>query len=336
MYAWTPRGFEEFDLEPSYQRRSDSLSFRILRIADLPALWRQLTADVADFLDASAVRGFALHGGAPVLQSASGTDPLPDAAARMEDALLRRALMRGRSPISNHPGIAPDLVGLSIALASTDSVVHVLLLRAHQQTQGVVVAHWLSAPRPGFERRAGFYSYFENAGLAVATAIERDNLKRTAFVDPLTGLPNQHALDAALELHAGTDPLGVLVLDFDGMRAANAAFQNDYARGGDILIVAVADALRAFAGPDDLAARMHTRGDEFCLLMPGFGEAAAQARGEELQRLLDGLEVPETHRHVYRGASVGAAARLPGEPLPETLARASVAMHERERATRSR
>jgi GGDEF domain-containing protein len=128
----------------------------------------------------------------------------------------------------------------------------------------------------------------------------------------------------------------VLVLDFDGMRAANAAFQNDYARGGDVLIVAVARALAEFAAPGDLAARMHTRGDEFCLLMPGCDPQATDARGEALQRLLDELEVPRTHRHVYRGASVGAASRLPTEPLSESLARASVAMHERKRATRSR
>ncbi len=337
MFAWTPRGFEEFDLEPSYQRRSESLSFRILRVGDLPHLWTQLAVDVAAFLDASTVRVFALQGdGTPALASAVGQRRLPDAAARMEDALLPRAIGRGRSLISNHPRVDRDLVALSVALASSDSVVHALLLRAHQQTHGAVVVHWLGTARPGFERRAGFYSYLENAALAVATALERADLQRTAFVDALTGLPNQRALDAALERHAGTDPLGVLVLDFDGMRAANAAFQNDYARGGDVLILAVARALEQLARDGELAARMHTRGDEFCLLLPGSDAAATAQRCAELQRLLTDLEVPETHRHVYRGASVGAACRTPGEPLAETLARASRAMHERKRATRSR
>src|SRR6185312_5334009 len=126
------------------------------------------------------------------------------------------------------------------------------------------------------------------------------------------------------------------VLDFDGMRAANAAFENDYARGGDVLIVAVANALQKFAGDGELAARMHTRGDEFCLFLPGSDEEATARRGERLQQLLTELEVPETHRHVYRGASVGGAARAPGEPIAETLARASRAMHERKRATGAR
>jgi len=151
------------------------------------------------------------------------------------------------------------------------------------------------------------------AWLAVALIEERAALERTALVDALTGLPNQRALDAAVDRHAGTHPFGVLVLDFDGMRAANAAFENDYARGGDVLILAVANVLEEFALEGEL-------------------------RCERLQGLLTDLDVPETHRHVYRGASVGGAARTPGEPVAETLARASRAMHERKRtrATRSR
>jgi diguanylate cyclase (GGDEF)-like protein len=221
----------------------------------------------------------------------------------MELGLVGRSLGRGRWLISNHPALDRDLADLHATLAASDSVVHILLLRAHQATHGIVAVHWLSAPRPGYERRSGVYQYWDSAGLA---------------------------------RHAGTHPLGVLVLDFDGMRAANAAFENDHARGGDVLIVAVARALQRFAGDADLPARMHTRGDEFCLIMPGCDEAGTAHRCDELQGLLDGLAVPESHRHVYHGASVGGAARVAGEGAAETLARASRAMHERKRATRSR
>ena len=102
------------------------------------------------------------------------------------------------------------------------------------------------------------------------------------------------------------------MLDFDGLRAANAAFANDYARGGDVLIVAVARALERFAAPGEFPARLHTRGDEFCLLLPGSDDATTQARGRALEALLDDLDVPESHRQVYRGASVGAAVRERG------------------------
>ena len=337
MFAWSSRSLESLDDGPTYLRRSAQDSFRILRIQDTDLIWPRLVADVTEWLDASAVRAFRLGAdGVPELTATAGQDPIPFAALQMELALIGRSLARGRSLISNHPTLDRDLAGLHATLAASDSVVHVLLLRAHQETHGIVAVHWLSAPRPGYERRSGFYQYWDSAGLAVATAEERSALQRTAFVDALTSLPNQRALEAELERRADTHPLGVLVLDFDGMRAANAAFENDYARGGDVLIIAVARALQTFAGDGELPARMHTRGDEFCLIMPGCDEAATARRCDELQELLDGLALPESHRHVYKGASVGGAARVPGEAAAETLARASRAMHERKLATRSR
>jgi diguanylate cyclase (GGDEF)-like protein len=337
MYAWSPRDFESFEREPVYLRDAAHASFRILRIQEIDALWPQLVSDVSRWLEASAVRAFRIDADdALTLIAATGAASIPFDAMQMERALLTRSLERGRSLISNHHTLDRDLADLAAELKRSDSVVHILHVRAHQETHGLVAVHWHSTPRPGFEKRAGFYHYWDNAGLAVANANERSALQRTAFVDALTGLPNQRALEAELERRAGTHPLGVLVLDFDGMRAANAAFKNDYARGGDVLIVAVARALRSFAGDADLPARMHTRGDEFCLIMPGSDEAATARRCDELQELLDGLVVPESHRHVYRGASVGGAARLGGEAAAETLARASRAMHERKAATRSR
>jgi diguanylate cyclase (GGDEF)-like protein len=336
MYAWNPRDFDSFDREVDYQRQAAYASFRVLRIREEDALWSRIVEDVAGWLDASAARAFDVSGDDLVLRSATGRGPIPPHSLDMERALARRSLTCERSLISNHPRIDPDLVPLAAALAATDSVVHILHLRANGETHGIVAVHWLSQPRPGFERRGGFYSYWDNAGLAVAIARERGALERTAYVDALTALPNQRALEAALARHADTYPLGVLVLDFDGMRAANAAFENDYARGGDVLILAVANALREFAREGELPPRMHTRGDEFCLLLPGSDEEATARRCERLEGLLTDLRVPETHRHVYRGASVGGAARGPGEPPAETLARASRAMHERKLATRWR
>ncbi len=253
----------------------------------------------------------------------------------MESALVARAVARERSLISNHPRLDLDLLEYGRQLAATDSVVHTVLLRADQRTHGVMAVHWLGTPRPPFERRTGFYLFAENAALAVAIGEERAVLDRAAHVDPLTGLANPRALNAAMAGHADTFPIGVLVIDFDGMRAANEAFSNDYARGGDVLIVAVAEAMKRFAGPGELAARMHTGGDEFCLLLPGCDRSATGARGRAIETILDRLDVPESHRHVYRGASVGAAAREPGESVSETLARASVAMHERKRRDRA-
>jgi diguanylate cyclase (GGDEF)-like protein len=335
MYAWNDDGSSQ-PAQPDYMRRAAMYSYDILRIRDRDELWQRTTRGIAEWVEASVVRGFQLDpSGRPSLFVQSAPVELPPPARRMESELMAQALVCGRSLISNHPRLDPALADSARELAATDSMVHVLLLRTERRTHGVCAIHWLGTPRPSFERRSGFYLFAENAALAIAMAEERAALRHAAHVDPLTRLPNHPAFEAELERHAATTPMGVLVLDFDGMRAANAAFANDYARGGDVLIVAVARALERFAAPAEFPARMHTRGDEFCLLLPGSDHAMTQARGRALEAMLDELDVPESHRHVYRGASVGAAAREPGETLAQTVARASVAMHERKRRDRA-
>jgi diguanylate cyclase (GGDEF)-like protein len=342
VYAWKPRGLDSLgmDHEAEYLRRAAMSSFRILRSSQEPdLLWPRLVEEVSQWLEASAVQAFRFdRDGLPDLVAATGTDPVPQAAFEMEQALMLRAIADGRSLISNHPGLAPELCDLGARLATNDSVVHVLLLRAHQETHAALGVHWLGVARPGYEKRSSFYSYLENAAMAVAMVEERarrehelNALYSTAYFDALTGLPNQRSLDRQLDHHAATFPLGILVLDFDGMRAANAAFHNDYAKGGDVLIRAVASELERSIGPGEFAARMHTAGDEFCVLLPGADDQTARQRASDLETILDGLEVPHTHTHVYRGASVGAATRLPDETPGQTLGRASVKMHERKR-----
>lgn len=341
MFAWSPRDLDAYARQDSYMRRGAMLSFEILRAQGREVFWPRVVKDVAEWLDATAVRGFDLDAeGALTPGPATGSRRLPQAAVEMEHELLARAVGSGRSRISNHPLLDADLRDLADELEGTGSVVHAVLLRAYQRSVGAIVVHWIGVPRPGFERREGFFTYLENAALALALVQEReararelDDLHRTAYTDALTGLPNHRALERELDAVAGS-AIAVAVLDFDGMRAANAAFQNDYALGGDVLISAFSRALGGLLRPGEFAARLHTAGDEFCVLLPSCDDATARRRAAELEAALDRLEVPDTHRHVYGGASVGAVASLPGEPPLGTLARASVEMHERKRARR--
>lgn len=334
MYVWSSK-YEGSDGE--FQRRSAMSSFRILRTSDPEQLWQRIVEEIDRWLEPSAVRAYRLDAdGAPVPVLSRSSESIPTDAALMEAALLIRALSGGRSRISNHPQVGAELEDLSEGLGRAGNVVLVLLVRAHQKTHGVLTIHWIGKERPSHVRRSGFYTFWDNVGLAVAGCEERlsqererARLERAAFFDHMTGLPNQAGLDRELGRHEGTHPLGILVADFDGMREANAAFENNYALGGDVLIHAVADELRRFAGEDEFAARLHTRGDEFCLLLPGSDEATTARRAQELEAALEGLQVPASHRHVYKGASVGHASRTPEERPGRTLGRASVQMHAR-------
>ena len=156
-----------------------------------------------------------------------------------------------------------------------------------------------------------------------------EDLRRRAFTDALTGLPNAIALEDELATHAVTTPFSVLVLDFDGLRSANQAF--GYRDGGDVLIHCVAQALAALIRPGEFAARLHTAGDEFVVLLPGLAKAEAQRRGQQIERALDELGVPQTHRELYGGASVGVASRRFSETPGQVLGRAVDAMQTRKR-----
>ena len=230
----------------------------------------------------------------------------------MESELTARALLCGRSLISNHPRLDRTLAECARELGAANSVVHVLLIRANQRTHGVCAIHWLGTPRPSFERRAGFYLFSENAALAVAIAEERAALRRLAYVDLLTGLPNQAGARGGARASGRHNAYGVLVLDFDGVARRQRR---------------ICERLRPWRGrahrrgrpapssgsprPASSRPACTPAGTSSASCFPGSDDATTQARGRALEAMLDDLDVPESHRQVYRGASVGAAARQP-------------------------
>ena len=322
---------------PDLLRRALMFSHDLLRERDPAELHRRVVRDSLELLGASVARLY--------LPSADDewrlalTDPpnadLPEEAARLEAELLPRAIAAGRSLISTHPLLDDDLSPLAARCKALQITTHLLLIRAHRQSYGAVGVHWLGKPRPvDFDGRSVFLTYWDNVGIAVATARERERveaeleqLRRSAFCDRLTGLPNDQALQRELESHEPTWPLSVLVLDFDGLRAANSAFGNR--EGGDALIAAVGAALARMSEPGEYAARMYSAGDEFAVLLPGRDEASASRRRAAVESALDALPVPERLASIYQGASVGVATRRAGETPGQALGRAIIAMRAR-------
>jgi diguanylate cyclase (GGDEF)-like protein len=316
----------------------------VSRVADLAGQRAAIAADIVELIDADAVRIYgATESGELALLPGQDTVAVPADARAMELELASRAPAAHKSLISSHPSLDPALEPLRRRCAAQQLITHVLVVDVDGDLHGAFAAHWISHERPAGARRHAFYYYWDIARVALAACSERERIERRlaelhehAYVDQLTGLPSGLALDEQLRAHERdkTEPLSILVLDFDGMREANTAF--GYEGGGDVLIRAVGQALARLTCAPEFAARLHRGGDEFAVILPGVDGTSAAVRAQQVEAALDALRVPETHQALYHGASVGAATLGPDEGPGQTLGRAIAAMAQRKRVRKAR
>ena len=132
----------------------------------------------------------------------------------------------------------------------------------------------------------------EDAAPAYALAFEREDDRRRAEYDALTGLLAPRAFRRELarlveRARFSADPgLAVVFIDTDRFKQWNDVYGHAC---GDALLRALAGALHAVTAPGDLAAR--NGGDEFCLVFAGSGKAEAVERAETLRRRIAELDV---------------------------------------------
>jgi diguanylate cyclase (GGDEF)-like protein len=136
---------------------------------------------------------------------------------------------------------------------------------------------------------------------ALAESEERN--RHMAAHDALTGLPNRHQFDQALEkLISRSDPVAIICIDLDRFKDVNDTFGH---HAGDAVLRAVAQRFRDRIGDQGIVARIG--GDEF------IAAVTKQVDSDHLQWLGDSLvadasEPVSYHGHYLKiGASVGIA-----------------------------
>jgi diguanylate cyclase (GGDEF)-like protein len=154
---------------------------------------------------------------------------------------------------------------------------------------------------------------------------ERDAMRRYALRDPLTGLANRRALDERLGYEVARhtrhgESFAVLALDLDGFKSVNDRFGHD---AGDEVLCETAHALVGAVRAQDTVVRLG--GDEFCVLAPQTGEAAAE---HLVARVREALAAVTTGVSGL-SASIGTAAFPADGTTPEALLAAAdeAAMH---------
>jgi diguanylate cyclase (GGDEF)-like protein len=137
-------------------------------------------------------------------------------------------------------------------------------------------------------------------------------LRRLAFHDPLTGLPNRAMFEPALgatlsECGANGSKAALLYLDIDKFKTINDTFGHDI---GDQLLTTIADRLRVWLPEGAMAARLG--GDEFVVLispLTNWSERNEPATVKLVHALRATLERPLRAKSciIHPGVSIGVA-----------------------------
>jgi diguanylate cyclase (GGDEF)-like protein len=155
------------------------------------------------------------------------------------------------------------------------------------------------------------------AGATVAIQFLKGRLVRAelhqrsmAERDPLTGVSNRRAFDAALQRAASTqEPYALILIDLDDFKRVNDERGHP---AGDAVLCSVAAAAASVARRGDCVARIG--GDEFALLAPGAGASG-------VLRLLRDLRGAIDHPATFAAGMVPDDARTPDELVAHADAR---------------
>ena len=138
-----------------------------------------------------------------------------------------------------------------------------------------------------------------------------EQLRTLALLDSLTGVGNRRHFDGQLEVEvrrasrAGA-PLALLLIDVDHFKSFNDAFGHQQ---GDCCLRAVAKTIAMLARrPGDLTTRYG--GEEFAVLLPEIGLAAAIELAETLRAAVRALEIKDATGRGVVTISIGVAAIL--------------------------
>jgi diguanylate cyclase (GGDEF)-like protein len=172
-----------------------------------------------------------------------------------------------------------------------------LPLVAQGETLGVLV---IESDRAGDrEQRRVLRALAEQLALSLANLQMQESLRALSLRDPLTGLFNRRFLDESMERELAraarrVQPLSLIVIDVDHFKSINDGHGHD---AGDMVLVALADVLRANSREEDIASRYG--GEEFVLVMPGASCEQALRRAEELRQAIAAAQVR------FRGRALG-------------------------------
>ena len=155
---------------------------------------------------------------------------------------------------------------------------------------------------------------------------QRDQMRRLADTDGLTGLPNRRVglqrLNQLITQAGTTGVLSIGFVDVDHFKAINDTYGHDV---GDKVLVEVARVMAESVRADDV---VRMGGEEFLVMLPGVGLAGARARMQAIGEQLAQIQLRSSAPGLLVTASIGIAQYHPGDmDMAALLRRADQAMY---------
>jgi diguanylate cyclase (GGDEF)-like protein len=182
------------------------------------------------------------------------------------------------------------------------------------------------------ERRTRWVELFGRRKSLLETERAAGQLRRQAYEDPLTHLPNRRYAEARLDglLSAGAAP-ALAVIDVDRFKSINDAIGHP---GGDVVLHTVAELLVAGVRDTDEVCRW--AGDEFVILMP---DTTAEQGERALERIRMSVAQKDWSELGLEGTvtiSVGIASAARGDDRRTLFAAADGVLYDAKRSGRDR
>ena len=291
-----------------------------------------------------------------------GANPAIDEALRGRDGSVRITDARGQDVLSGfahiptaHWGLITQRPIVSVLAPLKTLMTQIVLTTLPLAVIGFLLLWWLSAliARPlrqlaentnaaglieGADRIAGIKAwYFEASNIRQAllhgirsTQMTVSGLEQASHTDPLTGLLNRRAMDAALaKMEENRQPLAIVALDIDHFKRVNDTWGHDM---GDKVLQRLAALMREGSREQDLPCRVG--GEEFLLLLPHTDLPAAVDVGERLRRVVEQTPMdPVGHITISLGVTIWPRADL---SLEASLKEADELMYQAKREGRNR
>ncbi len=306
----------------------------------------RLTAGDPGVLDAQVVHGWALvglgdHPAAVALLRSGGT-----AAPAPEDRARRAAAERGRGRARRRAGDGPaadDHLATALALATENGLPRVRraalreLCTLHAELDDAARAlPYLQAYLADEldrvdERRTRWVELFGRRKSLLETERAAGQLRRQAYEDPLTHLPNRRYAEARLDGLLGCGAPALAVVDIDRFKSINDAAGHP---GGDAVLRAVGQLLVDGCRDTDEVCRW--AGDEFVILLPDTTAEQAERAMERIRRAIAAHDWSALDVEVPVTISVGVASAARGDDRRTLFAAADGVLYEAKRGGRDR